>query len=159
MAGVASDFNERGYSGFGAGKDNPAMEGVQNIGPIPKGRWIIGNGFDGPLGKPEFRLTPAPGTNTHGRSAFLIHADSSRHPGRASEGCIVCSLNARRQIGRSQKLGGVGDRNLWVIDQAKKDRKSEMAPDLVRPDGTLKDPAGTPSITCTSPSEHRFCLQ
>jgi RHS repeat-associated protein len=160
MANVASDYQENGYSGYGVGKNNPAMEDVESVGPVPAGRWIIGNAFNGPLGKPEFRLSPAPGTDTHGRSAFLIHADSSKHPGQASEGCIVCSQTARRKIAQGQKVGGVGDRTLWSIDQLRGRRgaKSDAAPPPEKSDVTLK-PGITPSVTCTNPSEARFCLQ
>src|SRR5262249_6246005 len=32
----------RGYSGFERGKNNPAMQGVKDVGPIPIGRYTIG---------------------------------------------------------------------------------------------------------------------
>lgn len=31
----------RGYAGKGSGKNNPEMEGQQNVGPLPKGKYTI----------------------------------------------------------------------------------------------------------------------
>lgn len=31
-----------GYSGRGAGKNNPSMQTIANVGPIPQGTWNIG---------------------------------------------------------------------------------------------------------------------
>ncbi|MGO9260313.1 MAG: hypothetical protein ACLQU1_29000 [Bryobacteraceae bacterium] len=31
-----------GYSGMGPGKNNPAMQDVHDVGPIPKGKWHMG---------------------------------------------------------------------------------------------------------------------
>jgi hypothetical protein len=41
-------------------------------------------------------LTPHAGTNTFGRSAFMIHGDTISHP--ASRGCIVLRRSIREQI-------------------------------------------------------------
>jgi type VI secretion system (T6SS) effector TldE1-like protein len=91
-----------GYSGHGDGKNNPAMQQIPNVGPIPQGRYSIGDPRDsekvGPYALP---LTPSDGTDTFGRSAFMIHGDSIVHPGTASEGCIILLRDARHQVGES----------------------------------------------------------
>jgi hypothetical protein len=54
------------------------------------------------------RLTPQ-GHNAHGRTGFLIHGDSRRNPGNASEGCIILNRSAREAIANS------GDATLEVV--------------------------------------------
>ncbi|HLW75686.1 MAG TPA: tlde1 domain-containing protein, partial [Bryobacteraceae bacterium] len=79
-----------GYSGFEAGKNNPAMQEVEETGPIPQGRYTIGEPEDlegGPHGPFILRLTPDSGNQMFGRSGFLIHGDSIAQPGMASRGC------------------------------------------------------------------------
>jgi hypothetical protein len=99
-----------GYSGFGAGKNNPADQAIPDVGPIPTGNWIIeGPPFDSAEHGPYvMRLTPEQGTNAHGRSGFLLHGDSVEHPGAASRGCIVMPRPIREQVWAS------GDRKLQV---------------------------------------------
>lgn len=92
-----------GYSGTGAGLNNPAMQGVQDVGPLPQGTYAVTAPFHHPhAGAYALRLTPAAGTNTLRRSGFLIHGDSRAHPGQASNGCIIENLQARHQIWNSQ---------------------------------------------------------
>ncbi len=100
-----------GYSGFDDGKNNPDMQAVQNVGPIPQGDWIISGP---PINTAEhgpyvLTLTPAPTTNTFGRSGFLMHGDSIIAPGTASKGCIIMPHDAREQVWNS------GDRDLEVV--------------------------------------------
>jgi hypothetical protein len=75
-----------GYSGFDNGKNNPAMQGVPSVGPIPQGAWVIvGPPFDSPDHGPyALRLEPSVGTNLFGSSGFLIHGDSMEARGCAS---------------------------------------------------------------------------
>jgi hypothetical protein len=79
------------YAGRGEGKNNSTMCAVPKVGPLPTGTYRIGDAFDSPDHGPcSMRLTPTmPVADMHGRSGFLIHADSILHPGEASEGCIV----------------------------------------------------------------------
>lgn len=100
-----------GYSGRGDGINNPAMADVPNFGPIPAGQYTMSPFFDDPGGKGPCvtRLTPAPGTNTHGRSGFMIHGDNSEHDRTASEGCIILGRTMRQQIRNS------GDDQLEVV--------------------------------------------
>jgi hypothetical protein len=79
-----------GYSGHGPGKNNPAMQDVVMVGPIPVGWYTIGRLFDSELCGPLcLQLIPAPKNEMFGRSGFLVHGDSRAHEGGASEGCIV----------------------------------------------------------------------
>lgn len=102
-----------GYSGSGEGKNNPALDHVANVGPIPRGKWTVAGppcdtGEHGPY---VLRLDPEPGTQTHGRSGFLMHGDSKTHPGTASQGCIILPRSAREQVWQS------GDRKLEVVPE------------------------------------------
>lgn len=100
-----------GYSGAGAGKNNPVLQNVPNVGPIPQGDWTIAgppaNTADhGPY---VLTLNPTVGTETFGRTGFLMHGDSKEHPGCASHGCIILPRAAREQVWNS------GDRELEVL--------------------------------------------
>lgn len=102
-----------GYSGTGVGKNNPAMENVPDVGPIPQGDWTI---TGPPLNTPDhgpyvLRLSPASETETFGRSGFLMHGDSKEHPGCASHGCVILPRTVREQIWNS------GDRDLEVVNE------------------------------------------
>lgn len=99
-----------GYSGSGPGKNNPLSQQIVDVGPIPCGLWSIsGPPFDSPDHGPYcLRLYPQKGTETFGRSGFLIHGDSKEHPGSASHGCIVCPHVVRERLWQS------GDRVLLV---------------------------------------------
>ena len=99
-----------GYSGFAEGKNNPAMQDVHNVGPIPQGTYEIGEPFDTETHGPYvLRLMPTGPTNTFGRAGFLIHGDSVKAPGTASEGCIVLPRVVRDAVAKS------GDNELKVI--------------------------------------------
>lgn len=104
------EFVVRGYSGRGAGKNNHSMQGVPNVGPIPVGEYVVGpprlSSKVGPFAMP---LTPVSGVQTLGRSAFMIHADSSSNPGSASQGCIILNRPTREKVWLS------GDHRLRVV--------------------------------------------
>lgn len=103
-----SEFVGTGYSGTGEGRDNPDMESVENVGPIPRGVYTIGDArLSETLGPIVMDLAPAPDTNTFGRFLFRIHGDNARHD--ASHGCIILGPLIRRAIADS------GDRELSVI--------------------------------------------
>lgn len=98
-----------GYSGAGDGKNNPAMQDVPNVGPLPRGSYTIGEPSDTKTHGPYvLHLTPDPANEMFGRSGFLIHGDSVVHPGTASEGCIILPRKVREQVWDS------GDRDLEV---------------------------------------------
>lgn len=95
-----------GYSGFGPGLDNPDMESVPSVGPIPRGGWIIDRWDDhhGEKG-PQVAVLSPHGHNAHGRSAFLIHGDNADGNHTASHGCIVANRiirNALRASGETE---------------------------------------------------------
>jgi hypothetical protein len=96
-----------GYSGAGEGKNNPAMQTVHNVGPIPRGVWRMGTPYDSPhTGPYTVPLTPEPGTETFGRADFRIHGDSKTAPGTASHGCIILARAFREKLvnGNADKL-------------------------------------------------------
>lgn len=100
-----------GYSGAGEGKNNPDMQSVRNVGPIPEGDWTI---VGPPVNTPEhgpyvLQLIPNDGTETFGRSGFLMHGDSKSAPGTASHGCVIMPRIVREQVWDS------GDRDLQVM--------------------------------------------
>lgn len=99
-----------GYSGHGEGKNNPKLETKKNVGPIPRGLYDIGLSYDhASKGPTTMGLTPV-GHNACGRSDFLIHGDSIKYPGCASEGCIILNRDTRNKISDSK------DKRLEVIE-------------------------------------------
>lgn len=92
----------KGYSGRGEGRNNPAMETVRGVGPIPAGRWRIGPPrTSGRTGPHVMDLVPIE-HDAHGRTAFQIHGDNAA--GDASSGCIVLPRAIRERISRSGLL-------------------------------------------------------
>lgn len=90
------------YSGKGEGKNNPSMQNVHNVGPIPCGHYTIQPPIDSPDHGPfAMHLLPNPTNEMFKRSAFMIHGDSVAHPGEASEGCIITSRVSRQAIWNS----------------------------------------------------------
>lgn len=99
-----------GYSGAGDGKNNPAMQDVHNVGPIPQGKYTIGEPSDTKTHGPYvMHLTPDASNDMFGRAGFLIHGDSVVNPGTASEGCIIMPRKVREEVWAS------GDRDLEVV--------------------------------------------
>lgn len=92
----------RGYSGRGDGLNNPALQHVREIGPIPRGLWTIGAPYDSPrVGPFTMPLTPHDDTKTFGREAFRIHGDNHHRDQSASRGCIVLGRVLREMIHES----------------------------------------------------------
>lgn len=106
------DVVAQGYSGHGDGKNNPAMQNVRQVGPIPCGFYDIGDPVDtishGPFVLP---LEPNPENEMFGRSGFRIHGDSKEHPGEASIGCIIMPRPVRERVHQS------GDTVLKVVSE------------------------------------------
>jgi len=102
-------FIAAGYSGAGAGKNNPLAQDQHNVGPIPRGDYTITEPCDTKTHGPYvLGLSPSELNNMCGRSGFLIHGDSVVHPGTASEGCIILPRTVRERIWQS------GDTHLSV---------------------------------------------
>lgn len=96
-----------GYSGTGIGRNNPLKEAVPNVGPVPRGFYLIGPAAHSDhMGPCVMPLLPQNG-ETHGRSGFYIHGDNSRHD--ASHGCIILGPSTRQIIAESP------DRLLHVV--------------------------------------------
>jgi Protein of unknown function (DUF2778) len=98
----------QGYSGYGPGRNNPAMEAIANTGPIPKGRYKIGPSYDDEhLGPCVMHLDPI-GHDALGRSEFRIHGNNKTND--ASHGCIILGPDLRHVISHSE------DRELLVVE-------------------------------------------
>ena len=95
-----------GYSGAPlAGKNNPAMQQVRDVGPIPCGKYSIGAPeYTVDHGPYVLRLTPDPANEMYGRAGFLIHGDSIVAPGNASKGCVIMPRFARERVFESGDL-------------------------------------------------------
>ncbi|WP_160172464.1 tlde1 domain-containing protein [Caballeronia sordidicola] len=102
-----------GYSGAGTPKNNPDMQCVSELGPIPQGYYDIGDPVTIAAGAHEIPyavpLTPAKGTDTCKRTGFYFHGESRTSPQWASAGCIIVGLDIRKKIVQS------GDRVLHVV--------------------------------------------
>ena len=95
------------YSGRGIGLNNPGLERLPNVGPIPRGLWTIkwiGTGEQ--TGPVTWVLQPDAATETFGRDDFDCHGDNVERDHTASEGCIVAPHDCRI-------LGKVGDQ-IWA---------------------------------------------
>jgi hypothetical protein len=100
-----------GYSGCGAGKNNPAMQADKDVGPIPRGLYTIASliNSDPVCGQYVLVLVPDPANEMFGREGFRWHGDSLEHPGQASRGCIVSSGSLRIEAWEST------DHNLQIV--------------------------------------------
>jgi len=88
-----------GYSGIGAGLNNPAAQNQPFVGPIPQGSYTVGVPFNSPtMGPITIPLTQAPGNTMFGRGHFYIHGDNPAQNNTASTGCIVAPKDCRSQI-------------------------------------------------------------
>lgn len=96
---IRSTLIGTGYSGFGPGLDNPDMESVPSVGPIPRGGWKIERWDDhhGEKGPQVAALSPV-GHNAHGRSAFLIHGPHADDHQDSSNGCIIAGRTIRNAL-------------------------------------------------------------
>jgi len=92
-----------GYSGIGAGLNNPAAQDQPFVGPLPRGSYGIGavvadGGHLGPFVMP---LTPWAVNNMFGRAGFFIHGDNAQLNNTASNGCIILARQWRTMIASS----------------------------------------------------------
>lgn len=101
MTNPDGSISWNGYSGAGDGLNNPDMQDVEKVGPIPVGTYTIGEAYDEPgkLGPCVLPLTPAEDNEMFGRSLFRIHGDNPTHT--ASEGCIIQGPQCRHTISSS----------------------------------------------------------
>lgn len=99
-----------GYSGHGRGKNTPKHEALKNVGPIPRGLYVIGDPYNSQNAGPFFLPLLPSGHDALGRTEFGIHGDSVSRPGEASRGCVILPPYVRRFIHESN------DRVLRVIE-------------------------------------------
>jgi hypothetical protein len=81
-----------GYAGHGSGLNNPAMQDIHGIGPLPEGLYSMAAPVDHPrVGRFAIQLTPHAENKMFGRSGFFIHGDRIGSEGLflASDGCII----------------------------------------------------------------------
>lgn len=102
-------FVAKGYSGGNCGNDpegldNPKDQSLPDVGPIPEGLYTLGEPvLQSPrLGPFAIPLNPDTSNQMYGRSGFYCHGDSVKHPGCASEGCIIMPPQWREAMWNSQ---------------------------------------------------------
>lgn len=100
---IDEDFVTRCASGHGEGLNNPAMERVIGIGPIPRGSYFIGRAGDHiRLGEEVMPLTPFSSNDMFGRDDFYIHGaeigTTIMEPGDSSDGCILMERDKRETL-------------------------------------------------------------
>jgi hypothetical protein len=79
-----------GYSGSPEGKNNPLMQAIHDVGPIPVGFYTMQGPVDSHVHGPyAIPLEPDQLNEMFGRTGFMCHGDSVVEPGNASEGCII----------------------------------------------------------------------
>ena len=106
-----------GHAGHGDGLNNPEMQDVHMIGPLPQGIYNLGPFQDGSaysaadarLGPLVSRLTPDAGNTMFGRDGFFIHGGNNSNPPTDSDGCIILQHPNRQTISDS------GETQLTVV--------------------------------------------
>ena len=78
----------------GSCRNNPACQCQKSVGPLPQGKYSLGNMFTYKGMPYSYELYPDPNNNMCGRSGFLIHGGDCA--GNPSEGCIVIQDQATR---------------------------------------------------------------
>ncbi len=101
------DFVGTAYAGYGAGLNNPLMQDVPFIGPLPLGGYTIGPQqdyytSDGRLLRWALPLTPDPSNRMFKRRGFLIHGPHTNDRKDSSNGCPVTDRGTRDRIANSQ---------------------------------------------------------
>lgn len=102
---IDPDSNEVavGYAGGNCGhnpegKNNPEMQNVPSIGPLPEGWYDLGEPVEhSHLGAYAIPLIPDPSNEMYGRGSFYLHGDTTPS-GNASEGCIIMPRLVRQAI-------------------------------------------------------------
>ena len=103
-----------GYAGGNCGKnkegiDNPALQNVAKVGPLPQGKYTFGQPVQqSHLGPFAIPLVPSPDNQMFGRNDFYCHGDTTPS-GNASEGCLILARAIRNMIAASP------DKDLEVV--------------------------------------------
>lgn len=100
-----------GYSGRGDGLNNPNMQDVPHVGPIPRGTYFISPmepviiTQDGTRLLNAMRLTPDAATQAYlkkiGRGGFIMHGGDFEEMD-SSTGCPIIRPNERSNVARSR---------------------------------------------------------
>jgi hypothetical protein len=99
-----------GFAGIGEGINNPQMQAVKNVGPLPVGFYRMAPPCASVLlGAYAIRLDPNPANKMYGRAGFYMHGECIQHPLSSSHGCIVMPLSTREAAFAS------GDRVIEVV--------------------------------------------
>jgi hypothetical protein len=88
------DYDDTGK--FVGGKNNPVMQNVKGIGPLPVGFYTMQQPHDSDVvGKYAIPLIPDATNEMFNRASFFWHGDKIKAPGTASHGCIVSDPKTR----------------------------------------------------------------
>lgn len=93
-----------GYAGKNNGLNNPEVDHVRSLGPLPRGTYAMRVDNHPRFAAPAIRLTQTSGL-THDRSGFWIHGDNSAGNKTASSGCIVLNKVTRAAIASFIAIG------------------------------------------------------
>lgn len=95
----AGEVVAHAWAGHGDGLNNPAMQEIHEVGPLPQGVYEVRPWEDNhpPLGPMVAHLVQIEG-ETFGRDAFYIHGPSSTHYMQESKGCIVVPHVMRQKV-------------------------------------------------------------
>lgn len=83
----------QGYAGKGHYRNDPDSQSMRGLGPLPVGDYVVSVRADPKPTPFTLRLAAVQGSQTFGRSGFLIHGDNAA--GNASSGCIILNRPAR----------------------------------------------------------------
>ena len=99
-----------GYSGLHWAKNQPVLQHIKYMGPIPQGLWKMDQWFPTYPGRGPnvISLKPEPGTTDFTRDGFLIHGDNMEQE--ASQGCIIVNNPTKRL-----QIWNHGDRFIRVV--------------------------------------------
>ncbi len=104
--GTLKGFGFAGHNdGVNLGLNNPAMQSIHGVGPLPQGEYTMTQWIDKhqTMGLCVIQLSPAPANSMFGRSGFFIHgARNLLISGlnsflESSDGCIIIGDCAVRQ--------------------------------------------------------------
>lgn len=102
-----------GYSGHDDGLNNPEMQNVHAVGPLPQGSYNIGRPFvDERLGPVVMALQPWSSNVMFLRGDFYIHGDNAQMDFTGSDGCIVLGHAIRNAVAAAVLAG---DNELEVV--------------------------------------------
>lgn len=89
-----------GYAGSltGNGKNDPEKQHVRNVGPLPRGLYLMEEVSHHDKFKRCIRLVPEDESIMFNRDAFYIHGFSSKKPDDSSLGCPIMSKNWRHAL-------------------------------------------------------------